>query len=74
MRRSIIDETSSSRCEPDDKRPQTKELDDQGKAREFSGQKVIVVGSYDKTSQTIHVNKMQAQSWNFLLRSEPPSC
>jgi hypothetical protein len=36
------------------------QLDDQDKAKEFSGQKVTVMGS--KTGKTIHVRDMKPQS------------
>jgi hypothetical protein len=39
----------------------TYQLDDQGKAKEFSGQKVTVTGDYDKAGQTIHVSNIKPQ-------------
>ena len=40
----------------------TYELDDQAKARDFAGQKVKVVGTYDAADKTIHVEKIEAGS------------
>jgi hypothetical protein len=36
------------------------QLDDQKKAEQFAGEKVNVTGSYDESTQTIHVAKMEA--------------
>jgi type 1 fimbria pilin len=38
------------------------QLDDQQKPREFAGQKVKVIGTYDTGSKTIHVEKIEAGS------------
>ncbi len=38
------------------------QLDDQQKPRDFAGQKVKVVGTYDTSTKTIHVEKIQAGS------------
>jgi type 1 fimbria pilin len=38
------------------------QLDDQQKPRDFAGQKVKVVGTYDTGTKTIHVEKIQAGS------------
>jgi hypothetical protein len=40
----------------------TYEIDDQDKARGFAGQKVKVIGAYDATDKTIHVEKIEASS------------
>lgn len=40
----------------------TLQLDDQDKARDFAGQKVRVMGTYDSATKTIHVEKMEAAS------------
>jgi environmental stress-induced protein Ves len=40
----------------------TLKLDDQEKARDFAGQKVSVVGTFDKATETIHVEKIEAES------------
>ncbi len=37
-------------------------LDDQGKPRDFAGQKVKVTGTYDKATKTIHVGNIEAAS------------
>ena len=39
----------------------TYQLDDQDKAKEFSGQKVEVSGTYDKSAGTIHVSDIKSQ-------------
>jgi hypothetical protein len=36
------------------------QLDDQKKAEEFAGEKVNVTGSYDESTETIHITKIQA--------------
>jgi hypothetical protein len=36
------------------------QLDDQKKAEQFAGEKVTVTGSYDESTQTIRVNKIEA--------------
>jgi hypothetical protein len=38
----------------------TYQLDDQGKAKPFAGQKVKISGSYDAKTKTIHVEKIEA--------------
>jgi hypothetical protein len=38
------------------------QLDDQQKPRDFAGQKVKVVGTYDTGTKTIHVEKIEAGS------------
>ena len=38
------------------------QLDDQQKLRDFAGQKVKVVGTYDTGTKTIHVEKIEAGS------------
>ncbi len=43
-------------------RKATYELDDQDKTRDFAGQKVKVIGSYDKADKTIHVESIEAGS------------
>ena len=43
-------------------RKATYELDDRDKARDFAGQKVKVIGSYDKADKTIHVESIEAGS------------
>jgi len=40
----------------------TYQLDDQDKAKELSGQKVKVTGSYNRKTKTIHVESMEAAS------------
>ncbi len=40
----------------------TYQLDDQEKPKEFAGQKVKVTGTYDKATNTIHVEKIEAAS------------
>lgn len=40
----------------------TYQLDDQNKAKEFSGQKVTVTGTYDKATQTLHVTDIKPGS------------
>jgi hypothetical protein len=40
----------------------TYELDDQDKSRDFAGQKVKVIGTYDAADKTIHVEKIEAGS------------
>jgi len=40
----------------------TYQLDDQTKAKEFSGQKVTVTGTYNKSTQTVLVNDIKPQS------------
>jgi hypothetical protein len=40
----------------------TYELDNQDKARDFAGQKVKVIGTYDAADKTIHVEKIEAGS------------
>jgi hypothetical protein len=37
------------------------QIDDQGKAATFAGQKVSVKGTYDSASKTIHVESVAAQ-------------
>ncbi len=37
-------------------------LDDQEKPKEFAGQKVKVIGTYDKSTKTIHVESIEAGS------------
>lgn len=36
------------------------QLDDQNKAEEFAGEKVTVTGSYDESTETIHIAKIEA--------------
>jgi hypothetical protein len=36
------------------------QLDDQKKAEQFAGEKVTVTGSYDESSETIHITKIEA--------------
>ncbi len=36
------------------------QLDDQGKAKPFAGQKVKISGSYDAKTKTIHIEKIKA--------------
>ena len=43
-------------------RKTTLQLDDQDKARDFAGQRVSVVGTYDRATKTIHVSKIAAAS------------
>jgi len=43
-------------------RKTTYQLDDQEKPKDFAGQKVRVVGTYDATTKTIHVEKIEAGS------------
>ena len=38
------------------------QLDDQDKARDFAGQNVRAVGTFDKATKTIHVEKIEAGS------------
>lgn len=40
----------------------TYQLDDQDKAKEFSGQKVRVTGTYDRATKTLHVENIEAAS------------
>ena len=40
----------------------TYELDDQAKPRDFAGQKVKVIGTYESSTKTIHVEKIEAAS------------
>ncbi len=40
----------------------TYELDDQQKPADFAGQKVKVMGTYDKATKTIHVTSIEAAS------------
>lgn len=41
-------------------RKTTLQLDDQDKARDFAGQDVRVIGTYDSATKTIHVVRMAA--------------
>ncbi len=41
-------------------RKSTLQLDDQDKARDFAGQNVRVLGTYDRATKTIHVAKIEA--------------
>ncbi len=43
-------------------RKTTYELDDQEKPKEFAGQNVKVVGTYDASTKTIHVEKIESDS------------
>jgi len=40
----------------------TYQLDDQDKPAEYAGQKVTVTGTYDGSSKTIHVEKIEPRS------------
>lgn len=40
----------------------TYELDDQEKAKDFAGQTVKIIGTYDEASKTIHVEKIEPSS------------
>ena len=40
----------------------TYQLDDQDKAKEFSGQKVKVTGHFDRATKTVHVESIEAAS------------
>ena len=41
-------------------RKMTYQLDDQAKPREFAGEKVRVIGTYNRSTKTIHVEKIEA--------------
>lgn len=43
-------------------RKSTLKLDDQNKARPFAGESVRVIGTYDRATKTIHVEKIEAAS------------
>lgn len=43
-------------------RKATLKLDDQNKARDFAGENVRVIGTYDRATKTIHVEKIEAAS------------
>jgi hypothetical protein len=43
-------------------RKMTYQLDDQAKPRDFAGEKVKVMGTYDKATKTIHVTGIKAAS------------
>lgn len=43
-------------------RKTTLQLDDQDKDRDFAGQNVRVIGTYDRATKTIHVAKIEASS------------